>query len=472
MTKSLYPETSSQQSDRIEKKTKLDWNFWLKAGIGLNVAVWGIAGFLLVWMGSTYVSRGAAIVSAAGSQFKLQVPGVGQASIPRDTSPYNYLFKVDPRENYLYIAQSEAVLSKAAESMDMTLEEFGEPELTLSRGTTIVEFQIEGETPEQAQQKARAFYQAFDDRIQYLRTQETQRQESNAEENLKSIRTRLELAQKELSEFQTNSPLKVNQQIHHLSEQLEQMRVSQANLVVQQRATESRFNQIAASIGISPAVATEALTLLDDDIFQQNLQNYTNASTNLEIIYSKFTPQSPQAIQEENKKTQAERALLARSRSLLGKSIDKSAIDRISLGNDSTKSELIKSAIGILAEKQAQQTRVIGLQEQIGRLENRLNTLISERYVHNKLSREAEIAESIFASKLAQIDGNKTEDATSYPILQLLSEPDLPEEANNATRGTIAISALGITFLTVTGLILFRPQNNSSKTQLAGSNED
>ncbi|MGF1486523.1 MAG: hypothetical protein ACFBSE_05355 [Prochloraceae cyanobacterium] len=466
MTKSIYPKTSLPKSDRGARNNKFNWNFWLKAGIGLNVAVWGLGGFLLMWMGSTYVSRGAAIVSAAGSQVKVQVPGVGQASDAGDNSPYRYLFGVDPRENYQYIAQSEAVLSEAAKAMNMSLEDFGEPELTLSRGTTVIEFELEGNTPEEAREKAMAFYRAFVDRIQYLREEEQQRQENNTQEGLETIRDRLDGAQKKLAEFQTNSPLKVSDQIDQLSDRLEQMRVAQAELVAEQRAAESRFNQLAASIGISPTQATEALRLLDDDVFQKNLQIYSSTSANLQVIYSKFTPQSPHAIQEENKKRLAEQALFDRSRALLGRAIDESIINRISLGNNQTKSQLIQQAIGVLAEERALQARVIGLQEQISRLENRLNVLVGQRYHHDRLTRDAQVAESIFVSKLAQIDGNKAENATSYPILQLLIEPDLPEDSEISTKVTIAISALGITFLTATGLILFRPQENSSLTQL------
>ncbi len=50
---------------------------------------------------------------------------MGQAS-SQSESPYNSDF-ADPRENYKYLAGTEEVLDKAAQSIGMPLTEFGKP---------------------------------------------------------------------------------------------------------------------------------------------------------------------------------------------------------------------------------------------------------------------------------------------------------------------------------------------------------
>ena len=457
--KSIHsPDSLTQYQKLFQAKTSNRFKRIIIICLILNTMVVGAAVVLLQIISSTYTSKGAAIIPGVGSYGSVELSETGKTADTPNQTPYSYLLKVDPRENYYYVAQTDAVLAKAAEAVDLTLEEFGVPDLGLNNKTSIIEFEISGKTAEEAQQKAWAFYQAWNERISTLREAQAVLQNESIDRELNGVDSQLKATQEEISEFRRQSPLKIATQIEELAERIEDLRIGHANLIDQQKGADARFRQLSSQLNLTAQQAGDALLLLDDKIFQSSLQNYSEAVANIEIISSKWSADSPQVRIEEDKKETARRAMLQRGRTLLGRPVDFQFLTRLNLG-EGGRQELVQELVRLRVEREGLATQSQTKKQQIEQFESRLETLTQEKFTLSRLERDAQISESVFIGSIAQLDVSKPEYATNYPPLQLIKEPSLPLEQDGVRSQTVILGALAISFLSTTGLLMIWWEN-------------
>ena len=448
--KSIYSPGSLPKSKKLlPAKTPSKLNRIVMIVVIFNAILAGATVLLLQTLTPTYRSRGAAIIPGVGSQGSV---GLTETTSESEKTPYSYLLKVDPRENYRYIALTDAVLDKAASAVNLDREEFGLPDIGLNKDSSIIEFEISGETHEQAQQKAWAFYQAWDERISLLRQKQAVLQNERVEKELENTNRRLEATQQKISEFRSESPLNVSTQIEVLAERIEDLRIEQAKLSERKNGADTRVVQLSSQLNFTPAQAGDALILLDDKLFQNSLKNYSEAVSQLEILSSKWSADSPQVSNEEDRKEQAQNAMIQRSSILLGKPVDIQFLSQLNI-QEGGRLDLVKELVRLQTEREALATQNQTKQQQIEEFESRLKTLNQEKFTLSRLERDAQISESIFTGGIAQLDVNKPEYATNYPPLQLIKEPSYPFEENESRSRTIILGALAISFLSTTVLM-------------------
>ena len=418
----------------------------------LNAMVAGATVVLLQILSSTYTSKGAVIIPGVSSYGSVELEETGRTADAPEQTPYSYLLKVDPRENYHYIATTDAVLTKAASAVDLTVEEFGVPNIGLDNKTSIIEFEVSGETAEEAHQKAWAFYQAWDERISNLREKQALQQNESIGRELESVNSQLQATQEKISEFRKESPLKIATQIEVLAERLEELRIARVDLIVQQKGADARFRQLSNQLDLTVEQAEDALTLLDDEVFQTSLQNYSETVAQLANLSSSWSADSPQVRIAENKKETIQKAMLDRSRVILGSPINLQLLARLNL-REGGRRDLIEELVRLQVEREGLATQSQTKEQQIEQFESRLETLTREKFLLSRLEREAQISESIFSGGAAQLDVSKPEYATNYPPLQLIKEPSLPLEEDGAKSQTVVLGALAISFLSTTALL-------------------
>ena len=192
------------------------WLSYLLLGLTTNIAFWASAFLYLKVTPSTYTSYSAVNLPGASSNASVSLPGIGQASY-ENASPYASSSSQDPRENYKFIAQSEPVVKAAAASLNMSLGEFGNPRIKVVDNTTVMTIEFKGASPHEAQNKSLAFYKAFETRLNQLRTQEAIRRDVGFQTGLDSSQKKLQIAQKNLSDYKASSGLNSDVQIKDLT---------------------------------------------------------------------------------------------------------------------------------------------------------------------------------------------------------------------------------------------------------------
>ena len=439
------------------------WQHYLLAGVIANTAFWASALLYLQLVPPTYTSRSAITLPGAGSAANVNLPGIGQASY-ESSSPYASSTQ-DPREDYKFVALSEPVLKAASTKLNMPLGEFGKPRIKIIDSTTIMQVDFKGASPEEAQSKSLAFYQAFEAKLNELRREEIIRRDAGFQSGLSSSQKKLEVAQKRLSDYKASSGLNSSDQIRDLSINIEQLRRQQAEIIAQQEQASSRLKQLSANLNLSGQQAADAFAIQTDQILQQNLKDYSEATANLDVLTSKFLPNYPAVVAEKAKQNSAKTALLNRGQSLLGRPVSEANLRQFNLSSTSSGSSretLFQQLITVKADEQGLQAQAKAINQQITLLQDRLKNLSQQESTLDALKRDMQVAEAVFSSTLTRLDIGKSNVFGSYPLIQILTNPTLPETPSWPINGLVFLGAgLGSLFIT-TGLVLLwlREQKN------------
>ncbi len=450
---------------------KRRWPIYLFLGITSNLLVWGAAIAYITLKAPTYTTKWSITLPGTGSTSKVDLPGIGGASSQTD-SPYRYDSHHDPRENYKYIAASDEVRARAAQLLNLELKAFNEPQIEIIGNSTLMEFEIVGDTPRLAQQKANALHQAFLLQLEELRQEEITDQDRNLEMLLNQSRQNLQQAQARLSEYQVTSSIVSSEQLIDLSKTIEALRKQKAEVDALNRQSNARMVQIAQNLDLTPAEANEAFALQSDSLFQDYLLKYQTARGELMTLTSVYTSRHPVVLAKQQEIDQAQAELNQRSQQIVGRPFDPEIWEQTNLGNGedtSSREVFFQELITFQTENVGLEAQSQELGQQIERLEKRLKNLSIQGSELENLQRDVQIAEAVFSSTLTQLDMSKSNIFASYPRIQMLTHPALPEEPSSP-KTLLALLGAGMSsvFFTAGFLLLWmRDVKNQRRKQSA-----
>ncbi|KYC40594.1 hypothetical protein WA1_26105 [Scytonema hofmannii PCC 7110] len=464
-----YIEISAGYPDRSRKSGAQQgrWQRYFLLGLATNLAFWGSAFLYLKVTPPIYTSSSAINLPGAWSNTNVNLPGIGQANY-ENVSPYAALSTQDPREIYKFLAESEPVLRAAASRLNMSLEEFGEPRLKVIVNTSIMSVEFQGASPKEAQNKSLAFYQAFQARLNEMRYQEAIQRDVGYQTALTSSKRKLEIAQKHLSDYKASSGLNSEEQISDLSTNIEQLRRQRAEILAQQQQAGTRLAQLSTNLKLSAEQASDAFVLQTDQIFQQNLKSYSDASAALVVLESKFLPNHPTLITEKAKRDSAQQALLARGQSLLERPVSLINLKQLNLsnnnsGNTAPRDILFQQLVTVQADQKGFTAQAQAIEQQIAQLEGRLKALTQQQITLDSLKRNTQIAEAVFSSTLTRLDLGKSNTFGSYPLIQIVIQPTLPDTPSSPKEKLVLLGSAFGSFFVSLGLVLlwWRERKNS-----------
>lgn len=452
--------SKANPSSRLEGliRSPKSWVFYLLMGLAINQIIWTASLIYLKVKSPAYTSKWAIAVSGVKSSTNISLPGIGEASSSTDSS-YNSQTS-DPRENYKYLAENDEVLQVAAKQLSMSKKEFGKPQAKILDNSSLLEFEIDGNTPKEAQLKALALQNALAARLEQIRSDEISQQDRNTENALGSVRQKLQTAQQRLSNFKALSPLSSNEQLRDLTSNLEGLRRQQAEAVAELQQASARVKQLTADLGLSTPQAVDALILQSDSVFQQYLADYSKASAELVKLKTKFLPASPVIVSKQQEKDAAQAALLQRGQLLLKRSVSQNTLKQLTLsgssssGSSSERAKLLQELISLREQQQGFEAQAQGLNQQIAKIESRLTNLSQEESKLDSFQRDVKIAEAVFSSSLTKQELSKSNISASYPPASLVVKPSLPEDASAPKKNIVLLGTAMSSLFFTTGTTL------------------
>lgn len=471
MTDSTLPQIPTSRQPVSRQGNRASKLGYLGLGLLANTLIWGLALAYLKLAPTTYRSEWGLNVLGTDAGADVTLPDGGRAS----RAPTNFsISNEDPRTDYVYLAQSPDIIKEAAAQLDMDVEDYGSPEITTDEDSSIISFVNEGETPELAQQKAAALYVVLDRRIEQLRDAELLRREQETKEDLEEAQKQVENAQNLLASEQARSGLSSETQIDNLAAGVEQLRQEYAQAVAQERGLSSRVQQLAQDINDSSAGAADAYRLQGDPVFQNQFAEYGVVAAEFADLSSQLGPRHPQVVAKRAELEGMESALVGRASSTLGRPVDQAVITQIApIGLDprveASRGDLFQEAVNSRATQSGLQSQTAELSNQIVGLESRLRRFSQEQFTIDRLERNLQVAEAIFASAVAKLNLNEGDIYSVYPPIQLAAEPTLPDEDKYISPSPpIAIGgALAGSFLVTTGLLLlWANRRNASEEEV------
>ncbi len=449
----------SSPEDSIDTPVASKPRFWRYAryfalGLAANAALWGLTLTYLKLAKPVYTSDWAIILPGAGAGVSVNLPEIGQAS-SSTSSPFGSA-SMDPRANYQFLVTNEAVLADAAASLNIPLKQLGKPKIKLVDNTSIMEFEVTGPTAKDAQMRSRAIYDALQNKLDRLRLEEVSKRERGIQGTLISAQEKLKLAQKKLSEYKAFSGLSSSDQVRELSSNIEQLRKQKAESYAQVRQTTNRLAQLSSDLGLTVSEAANAFLLQADQLFQQNLKDYSESSAALVVLKAKWGENHPLVVKESARQEAARSALLDRASALLGHKVSQSILQRLSVKTEtgSSRESLFRDLVAVQSEQKGASAQNEALGDQITELEARLKMLVQKQTKLDNLQRDVQIAEAVFASTLAKLDLGKSDIFISYPVTQLIAEPTLPDEKTSPKPSIVFVGAGVASLFITTGLVM------------------
>ncbi|MCT7988002.1 GumC family protein [Laspinema olomoucense] len=447
------------------------WPIYLFLGITSNLLVWGLAIAYITLKAPSYTTKWSITLPSTGSTSRVDLPGIGIASSQTD-SPYRYDSHHDPRENYKYIAGSDEVRTRAAQLLNLDLKAFNKPKIEIIGNSTLMEFEIVGDSPKLAQRKAAALHQAFELQLEQLRQEELTDQDRNLQMLLSQSQQNLERSQAKLSEYQVSSSIISSEQLVDLSKTIEALRKQKAEVDALNQQSNARLVQITQNLELSPAKANDAFALQSDALFQDTLLKYQTARGELTSLTSVYTPRHPVVLAKQQEIDEARAQLTQRSQQIVGRPFDPEVWEQTNLGtgdNASTREVLFQELITFQTENVGLEAQSQELGRQIESLENRLKTLSVQGSELENLRRDVQIAEAVFSSTLTQLDISKSNIFASYPRIQMLTPPALPQEPSSPKK-VLALLGAGMSSVFFTAgffLLWMRDVKNHRRKQTA-----
>jgi uncharacterized protein involved in exopolysaccharide biosynthesis len=134
---------------------------------------------------------------------------------------------------------------------------------------------------------------------------------------------------------------------------------------------------------------------------------------------------------------------------------------------EASRGDLFQEAVNSRASQSGLRSQTQELANQIGGLEGRLRQLSQEQFTVDRLERNLQVAEAIFASAVAKLNLSEGDIYSVYPPVQLAAEPTLPDEDKYVSPSPIVAigGALAGSFLATTGLLLLWANRRNSTAE-------
>jgi uncharacterized protein involved in exopolysaccharide biosynthesis len=386
--------------------------------------IWGLAAAYYVLMPPTYFSRWSLILPASNSGSTISLDKIGQAS----TTPGQPFGSValSPKVIYREIATSDQIRERAALSLGMTPAAFGRVRVKLIDETLLLVMQIAGSTPEEARTKARALNAALTERLDALRQDEFEKRAKVVRDSLNIYQSNLDIARERIAEFQrTTGVMSVAQFTEALTSlEMTRRRLGQKQSELQKAAGEKR--QLVARMGLDPDVAAAGLRMTADPAFAKLAETYAEGQAALHENRLRLGANHPAIVAARTKRDGALAQIREIARRTSTAAEDTLPNLLLNVG-DAQHAELLRAMMTADAAQSGLTREVEALGLEIARLEGEVMRLGSGARKLESLLKDQQVAEAVLASAAARLDTNRTDLYSSYPMVQMLAEPDLAE---------------------------------------------
>jgi len=375
-------------------------------------------------LAKTYTSEMTLILPGARSSSVFSLDSIGQANTQSD-SPFSSITST-PKVIYQSIALSDDVLARVAKRSGVDLFEFPKPKIELIDETSLMIFRVYGKTSDQARERAQSLLDVFLAKLDELRKDEIDRREQSVRAGLSDVENNLKKARSDILEYSQSSNVVSPDQIKAMSDQVEQLRSHLDQVEADEHRAEGERDQLTAILGVSAVEAAKALRLQDDPRYAALLKERTDAMTLLSANLDKWGPNHPLALASKEHFESADTAIHRLAAGDLG-DLSEFRLDDI-LTTSKDRSELYRKLVEFDAEANGLKKNRASLQETLTQEPASLAERNAKAARLADLERNHKIAEAVFSSALARIDSGRQDIFGSYPLVQVMSEPTLPDK--------------------------------------------
>ncbi|MGI8933675.1 P-loop NTPase [Leptolyngbya sp. BC1307] len=305
--------------------------------------------------------------------------------------------------------------------------------------STTIEIVATSPDPTLAQQRVQWLLQAYQARLNQLRTSESSARGDFNQDKVSQAKADLEAVQSELAQFQQASGL-VNADVQ-TAELVKLINSLEAQFIDTQATAQINADQVealSARLVLTPDQAVQALGLNENENYQLVRTQLATLSVALAEAEAEFTPASPQVQLAQRRRDE----VAAELQRYLNQVNIPSSLDLSLTSGAEGRSELIQQMVLADSLAAAQLNQAAQLQTKIGQLNNTLSSVPEAQARLLELQQRYDVAEGIYKGLVAQSQQSNISAFSAYPSIQVLDPPRVDPEPIGPNLKLAIVNAL------------------------------
>lgn len=422
-------------------------------------AAFAILGSTLIWAPITgylktaplsYKSTTSLILPGSGASASLNLNGIGQAS-----SYANSAFAsnaVSPTETYERLLGADRILDAAALALDIPRSELGQPRVDLVDQTSLIKFEMTGASPIDSQVRGEAILEAFFVELDALRADEQAMREDSSLQAIGDYRASVAATRNEISTLQAASGLLSVDQYQALLDRNAVLENDVRNKSATLSEKKAAVRGLEPQLGLTSNHAAITLKLFADGAYLALMAEAATFAAVLAEANSQFGSRHPNVVAARNAHYTANAAAIARAKAITG--LNDTTLATLDLAPQGARADLLAQLVRMDAEQTGLSQELATLQVQLAKGSEDLNRTASAAAELQDLERDFSVAEAVFASAIARAQSTKSDVFASYPLVQVLENPSLPQKPSSPNRKLALAAGIAATLMLAFSLSL------------------
>ncbi|UZD89707.1 GumC family protein [Cognatishimia activa] len=397
-----------------------------------------------------YTSQMSLILPGSGVSASVNMEGIGQASSYASSAFSSN--SISPTQTYKRLLRADRILDAAALSLNARREDLPRPKVTLVDQTGLIHVEMTGVTPEEARDRNQAILTAFFKEVEALRTDDLQEREEGAVQAIEEYRDSVLATRQAVNRLQSETGFISRDQF---SQQVSENDARLSDLVVLRSELHDKtafVGRLQQSLGLTPQQAARALDLYSDQQYLALVDDLSAKAALRNRARVQFGTRHPERQEAENAYDMAQEATVEAAMAITG--MPRAVAAKLNVSQYGDRTSLLADLLRNEAERAGLEAQHQELDKRYQQEKLRLAKASRAAAQLEDLQRDFQVAEAVFASAIARAQSSKTDVFASYPLVQVLENPSLPEEGSSPRKKLAFLAGAGATFLALIALSL------------------
>ncbi|MEP1613463.1 MAG: hypothetical protein ABJL72_16270 [Roseobacter sp.] len=420
-------------------------------------AAFALIGGTMIWAPITgylrtaplsFKSQTSLILPGSGASASMNLNGIGQAS-----SFANSAFSsnsVSPTETYKRLIGADRILEAASAEMDLSRKEFGKPRIDLVDQTSLIHVEMTGTSPQDAQARGDALLAAFFSELDALRADEQNTRQDSGLGAIEDYRVSVAATRDDIANLQHKTGLISSDQYDAIVDSTRLLDARVQDLAATLSEKSQSVARLEASLEIPAPAAAATLKLFADAEFIALTEEVAFHAANLAQARSAFGAKHPKVQDAKAAYRTVSAAALRQAEDVTG--IEGPKISTLDLAPDGARAELLSQLVKMDAERAGVAQQFSTLSERLVEEESKVHRLAPTAASLQDLQRDFAVAEAVFATAIARAQSTKSDVYASYPLVQVLENPSLPDKPSSPNRKLAFAAGAAATLMLLIGL--------------------
>lgn len=413
-----------------------------------GAAIWApITGYLNT-APLSFKSQISLILPGSGASASMNLNGIGQAS-----SFTNSAFSstsVSPTETYKRLIGADRILEAAAQAMEMTRKDFGKPRIDLVDQTSLIHVEITGKSAEDAQARGNALLAAFFAELDALRSDEQATREDSGLAAIEDYRVSVSATREDIAELQQETGLISGDQYDAIVESTRILETRVQDLAAALSEKTKSVGALEVSLGLAAPAAAATLKLYADAEFVALTDEVAVHAASLAEARSMYGEGHPKVRDARAAYQMTSAAALTQAAQVTG--IARDQLSGLDLAPAGARAELLSELVRMDAERAGVAQQHATLSARLSEEQAALYRLAPTAARLQDLQRDFSVAEAVFATAIARAQSTKSDVYASYPLVQVLENPSLPDRPSSPNRKLALAAGAAATLMLLIGL--------------------